>query len=137
MNFDEFNINEEDYFFFKDLPTQSKILFLYDLICDGYYGSGSSESESGSVSAEIQDLKSLVDENINTEAGANAIVIGDKLIITSNTEENIDILINEMVMLGLIVEKYFLTEKAIELFCHQKYFKSFKIIGRSNRISEN
>jgi hypothetical protein len=43
MNFSDYIIDESDYEFFVSLPQDEKLLFLYDLICEDVYGSGSVE----------------------------------------------------------------------------------------------
>jgi len=131
MNFDNFVIDKEDYLFFSELSDEAKILFLYDLICEGYYGNGSiyEEVPEGEVNTKL--LVDQVKGNLDLTADANVIIVHDTLIITSDDINQINSLLVDMITEGLIVGKCKLTNKAVEIFCHQKYYKAFEIIKKN------
>jgi len=131
MNFDNFAIDKEDYSFFSELPSEAKILFLYDLICEGYYGSGSLYEVAPEGERNTQLLVGEVKDNLDLTADANVIIVHDTLIITSDDINQINSLLVDMISDGLIVGKCKLTNKAVEIFCHQKYYKAFEIIKKN------
>ena len=61
MNFNEYIIDKSDYEFFDSLPKDEKIIFLYDLICEDFYGAGSIDIESTSqTNTSLKDFDSFL-----------------------------------------------------------------------------
>jgi hypothetical protein len=149
MNFNDFIIDQEDYDFFQSLPKDEKLLFIYDLICEEAFGSGSVVIESGaSIKPIINDfafelenfkdhLTKIVEKSINPEAKVNVLVVNDKIILNSNSEIFLNDAIHDMFMDGCIMVTYKMSDSTLQIFKKLSYCKAFILAGRNNPIQEN
>lgn len=139
MKFDDYNIDEEDYKFFTSLPADEKILFVYDLICEEFYGSGSS----GSIVVEHSDmnledrLSLIVDSAISYEADVNVLILNNQIILNSNVEDHLHDYILDMFMRGYIMVQIKMTDKQKDLFHKQLFCRMFKLLGIHQKIYSN
>lgn len=148
MNFEDYTINESDYEFFSSLPKDEKLLFVYDLICVGYYGPGSSEDSEevdnkkipidDSVFLEYDpDLENIVSSSINEKADVNILILNDKLILNSNSEDLLNKAVRDMILDGMILMTFNLDESAMRNFHALDYCKIFTIVGKEFKICKN
>jgi len=149
MNFNDFIIDREDYDFFQSLPKDEKLLFIYDLICEEAFGTGSVEVEpidtsknmSNDFSFELENFKdhltSLIERSINPEAKVNVLIVNDKIILNSNSEDLLDNTIRDMFMDGCIMTNFKMSDTVLKIFKQQAFCKAFILAGKSDRISEN
>lgn len=142
MNFKDYIIDEEDYKFFDTLPKDEKLLFIYDLICDDYYGAGSIEpTEMTLTPISLEDLDSrfqtIVSSNINENIDVNILILNNKLIVNSNSEDLLNKTINGMLLDGLILSKYIMDERSTFIFQQQKFCKIYTILGKEDKICDN
>jgi len=150
MNFNEYIIDQEDYDFFASLPKDEKILFLYDLICVDAYGIGSEDTNFENDSeyethpdfeVDIEHFKdklsSIITGSINPDAKVNVLIVNNRVILNSNSQEFLNEAITEMFMDGCIMIAYKFSDIAMEVFKQQKFCKAFTLIGRHEKISNN
>ena len=141
MDFANYNIDADDYEFFSSLPNDEKILFIYDLICDSYYGLGSTASYESGFSADIESfdeyVHDLIASQIDHNAPSNIIFINSFVIINSNTKKNLNTAIQALVTDGLMLRAYKISEKTKKVLKHQKFFRIFEITDRNNKIYLN
>ncbi len=143
MNFDDYIIDEEDYKFFNTLPNDEKLLFMYDLICENFYSSGSIEL--GHVDMEEPDIDDELDSkyhfiiaaNINANVDVNILIINNKIILNSNSEELLNNTIKDLILDGLVLSKYTMSDRAVYIFQHQKYCKVYKLLGKEDGLCKN
>lgn len=149
MNFSDYIIDESDYEFFESLPQDEKLLFLYDLICEESYGQGSVEPmkfdlpamELKSFDSIIQDfedkLYKIVAASINETAKANLLFINDRVIVNSESLEELELAIQDLFLDGYILSEHQLNNRSLIIFHQQRYCKAFDIIGLESKISLN
>jgi hypothetical protein len=149
MNFNEYKIDESDYEFFGSLPKDEKILFLYDLICEDFYGLGSLEQVPSSVtSLKLGDfdtflkefeskLYQIVKATIQSDSEANILFINDKVIINSESDNGLTDAVLELIISGYVLIEQQLSIKQLSIFHQQRYCKVFNLIGFVDPISLN
>lgn len=153
MNFNEYIIDDSDYEFFTSLPKDEKLLFVYDLICDDYYGPGSVESDFTDFVADTSEtskylddtifnefdpkLHELVASSLNEKADVNILILNNKLILNSNSEEILNDTIKDMIMDGMILTTFALSDDAFRNFQLLKYCKIYTIVGKEDGFSKN
>lgn len=139
MNFKDYIIDEEDYKFFSTLPKDEKLLFIYDLICDEYYGAGSTEISLNPISLEELDsrFQSIVSGNTNKNVDVNILILNNKLIVNSNSEELLYKTVKDMILDGMILSKYSMNERSTFIFQQQKFCKIYTILGKEDKICNN
>lgn len=135
MKFSDYTIDEEDYKFFESLPEDEKILFIYDLICDNFYGNGST-GHTIEVDFETK-LSTIIESTISEEADVNVLILNNKIILNSNIESNLNEYIIDLFMRGYIITHYVLDLEQTELFQKQKFCKVFKLLGIHQKINLN
>jgi hypothetical protein len=146
MNFDEFIIDNEDYKFFESLPKDEKLLFIYDLICDESYGIGSVEPEAvedcdlleAEGEAESDDkFRNIISNNINNFIEVNIIILNNKLIVNSNSEDALNAAIEDMVFSGMVMCRIPMNNRYTFIFQHQQYCRIYLILGKEDAICKN
>jgi len=147
MNFSNFKIGEEDYKFFTSLPKDEKLLFIYDLICDEVYGSGSFFPEDdvftldpldeSAPEGQVEKFREFAKANLNYEIDVNIFIIRDQIVLNSNSEKSLNKAIHQMIADGLILRQYELTEKLKYIFHHQKFCRIYILLGREFPLSAN
>jgi hypothetical protein len=150
MNFEEFNIDESDYEFYQSLPKDEKILFLFDLICDEVYGTGSMNDEDieeiqisnsntfDSFLGQFEDyLFSLVQKSIDETQNVNILLLNNSVVINSNSEKFLDETVNDLMLDGYILSEIQLSLRALSVFHQQRYCKAFIIVDKENEICLN
>jgi hypothetical protein len=143
MNFNDYIISDSDYSFFDSLPEDEKLLFMYDLICEESYGTGSENyeepedrydtSEIKSDLAKFDDivdafkskLQTIIAASISEKAPVNMIFLNDKLIINSESLALIADTINQIYdscdkIIILVAELHDVTVDFIEKFDKSK-----------------
>ena len=137
MDFSNYNIDADDYEFFLSLPNDEKILFIYDLICDSYYGLGSTQSFNADIESFDDYVHDLIANQIDHKAPSNIIFINSFVIINSNSKKNLNIAIQALITDGLMLRTYKISEKTKQVLKHQKFFRVFEITDRNNKIHLN
>ena len=150
MNFKKFKINSDDFSFYESLPDTERILFLYDLICEGAYGDGSlSIDEPTQPSHETKfDLDSFIDENeeklsmlfeikIDERKKCNLVFLHDLAIINTNKKKEILNTANDLASKGFLIVKLPMTLQWKRIFHKQKYCAVYRIIGLTQQVSNN
>lgn len=149
MNFNDYIIDESDYEFFGSLPKDEKILFMYDLICEDFYGPGSMEIDKpATISFELGNFDTFLKEfeaklyqivaaTIKSDTDANVLFINDRVIINSETEEGLSDAVLDLMLEGYMLQEQQLSLRQLSIFHQQRYCKVFKIIGAGNKISLN
>ena len=152
MDFKDYVINEEDFDFFKSLPEDEKLLFIYDLICIDAYGIGSTDAEDEIViditldkaeafkdfieQFEIK-MRSFIASAINLNVDCNLVFINNSVVINSNNKKEIADSVKDLYMEGYLLKELKMTEKMSLVFHHQKYCKMYEIIGYEESINLN
>lgn len=156
MKFSDFFISVEDYNFFTGLSDSEKILFVYDLICNETYGSGSSEvntidyiinnplkdtkvSKINQVNSPdfIAMLKSMISDSIDLDSVVNVFFINNFVIINSDYRSEIRNAVRNLFTNGLILVKMRPGKSTLSLFKHQKHLSVYHIAGQSSKLSSN
>jgi len=155
MNFKDYIISESDYSFFDSLPEDEKLLFMYDLICEESYGTGSDTLEEPNAKYDTAEIKSdlnkfdtivdtfknklqtIIAASISEKAPVNMMFLNDKLIINSKSLALIADTVNQMILTGYLLSEQILTKPQRKVFHQQKYCKVYTMLGKVNRISEN
>jgi len=152
MNFNEYIIDDSDYDFFASLPKDEKLLFVYDLICDDYYGSGSIENtkefeiEDSDASKYLDDtifdefdpkIHEIIAASLNEKADVNILILNNKLVLNSNSEELLNDTILGMFMDGMILSTVKLNESAMKNFHLLTHCKIYTIVGKEDGFSKN
>ena len=155
MNFNDYIISESDYSFFDSLPEDEKLLFMYDLICEESYGTGSDTLEDPNAKYDTAEIKSDLDKfdtivdtfksklqtiiaaSISEQAPVNMMFLNDKLIINSESLALIADTVNQMILTGYLLSEQILTKPQRKVFHQQKYCKVYTMLGKVSRISEN
>jgi len=155
MNFKDYIISESDYSFFDSLPEDEKLLFMYDLICEESYGTGSDTLEEPNAKYDTAEIKSdlnkfdtivdtfknklqtIIAASISEKAPVNMMFLNDKLIINSESLALIADTVNQMILTGYLLSEQTLTKPQRKIFHQQKYCKVYTMLGKVNRISEN
>ncbi len=156
MKFSDFFISVEDYNFFTGLSDSEKILFVYDLICNETYGSGSSEvntidyiinnprkdtkvSKINQVNSPdfITMLKSMISNSIDLDSVVNVFFINNFVIINSDYRSEIRNTVRNLFTNGLILVKMRPGKSTLSLFKHQKHLSVYHIAGQSSKLSSN
>lgn len=149
MNFNEYIIDKSDYEFFDSLPKDEKIIFLYDLICEDFYGAGSIDIESTSqTNTSLKDFDSflkdfesklyrIVEATIRLGSDANILFINDRVVINSESEESLADAILDLMLEGFVLQEQQLNLYQLSIFHQQRYCKVLKIIGNIGKVSLN
>lgn len=156
MKFSDFFISVEDYNFFTGLSDSEKILFVYDLICNETYGSGSSEvntidyiinnlrkdtkvSKINQVNSPdfITMLRSMISNSIDLDSVVNVFFINNFVIINSDYRSEIRNTVRNLFTNGLILVKMRPGKSTLSLFKHQKHLSVYHIAGQSFKLSSN
>ena len=139
MNLFDFFINNEDYKFFEELPDDEQILFTYDLICEEYYGNGSTDEEKSNLDIEnFQDfLDALSDRIINTELDISIIQLNNYLIFNTEQKGLLQSTVLKYFQLGYILSRIDMSQKVTMLFHKQRYCEMYYIVGKTNKMILN
>ena len=82
-------------------------------------------------------LSGLVQRSINPEAKVNVLIVNNKIILNSESEDLLDSTIRDMFMDGCVMTNYKMPDDVLKIFKQQTFCKAFILAGRSGRISEN
>ena len=153
MNFSDFVIDLDDFEFYESLPSSEKILFLYDLICEVSYGTGSTTVDSEktefqstyendidpmSFLSEFESkISSIIDRSIKESAKFNLAFLNNIIVINSNYKKEIQTAASELLEQGLVISKQPMTERMTRVFHKQKYCVVYKIVGKAQSFSLN
>jgi hypothetical protein len=155
MNFNDYIIDDSDYDFFSSLPTDEKLLFVYDLICDDYYGAGSTDSLISVTEEDIENellrdipddsvfetydpkLREAISNSISGTADVNILILNNKLILNSDSETLLNDTVQNMMRDGVILHRLAVTKEAMENFHLLKFCKLFTIVGKEEAFSKN
>jgi hypothetical protein len=149
MNFSDYIIDKSDYDFFMSLDSDEKLLFIYDLICDQSYGTGSTEEfDSDTIEQDANKMQSVIDQiqnklfsiiesSINEKALVNMLIINNRIILNSKSLNLIQDAISDLYMKGYLLSEIQLTEAQSDLFHKQRYCKVYNIIGKLPLITYN
>lgn len=153
MNFSDFVIDEHDFEFYESLPSAERILFLYDLICDESYGTGSANVESEQIELQktyetkfdpealLSDfeskISSMIDRSIKDSAKFNLAFLNNIIVINSNYKKEVESAVNGLLEQGLLISKQNMTDRMSRVFHKQKYCVVYKIIGKGQSFSLN
>lgn len=149
MNFSDYIIDKSDYDFFASLAADEKLLFIYDLICDQAYGTGSSEEfNSDTIDHDVDKMQSVIDQiqnklfsiiesSINEKALVNVLVINNRIVLNSKSLNLIEDAVSDLYIRGYLLSEIELTEEQSELFHKQRYCKVYNIISKLPPITYN
>lgn len=140
MHFEDFFINDEDWEFFEELPSDEQILFVYDLVCEEFYGAGSiSEEEKGQIEVDnFEDfLDKISDKLVNRFADVSILQINNNLIFNSEDKKLLNQHVLEYFLEGYILEKIDMSKQITVLFHKLRYCEMYRIVGKSNQIHLN
>jgi hypothetical protein len=149
MNFSDYIIDKSDYDFFASLDSDEKLLFIYDLICDQAYGTGSTEEfNSDTIAQDTDKMQSVVDQiqnklfsiiesSINEKALVNMLIINNRIILNSKSLNLIEDAVRELYTKGYLLSEIELTIAQSDLFHKQRYCKVYNIIGKLPPITYN
>ena len=140
MDFEDFFINDEDWEFYRELPNDEQILFVYDLVCEEFYGKGSvDEEEKGQIEVEnFQEfLDKLSDKLINRFADISILQLNNNLVINSENKQLLYDAVLDYFKNGYILERIDMSQQVTVLFHKMRYCEMYRIIGRTEKISLN
>lgn len=140
MHFEDFFINDEDWEFFEELPSDEQILFVYDLVCEEFYGAGSvSEEEKGQIEVDnFEDfLDKISDKLVNRFADVSILQINNNLIFNSEDKKLLNQHVLEYFLEGYILEKIDMSKQITFLFHKLRYCEMYRIVGKTNQIHLN
>jgi len=149
MNFSDYIIDESDYDFFMSLDSDEKLLFIYDLICEQVYGSGSVEEfNSDTIEKDSDKMQSVIDQiqnklflivesSINEKALVNMLIINNRIILNSKSLNLIEDAVRELCVKGYLLSEIQLTAAQSDFFHKQRYCKVYNIIGKLPPITYN
>lgn len=140
MHFEDFFINDEDWEFFEELPSDEQILFVYDLVCEEFYGAGSvSEEEKGRIEVDnFEDfLDKISDKLVNRFADVSILQINNNLIFNSEDKKLLNQHVLEYFLEGYILEKIDMSKQITFLFHKLRYCEMYRIVGKTNQIHLN
>jgi hypothetical protein len=136
----DFFINNEDREFFDELPNDEQILFTYDLICEEYYGKGSTDEEVKShLDIEnFQDfLDTLSDKLVDNDSDISIVQLNNYLIFNTEQKGLIQDTVLEYFQLGYILSRIDMSQRVTMLFHKQRYCEMYYIVGKTNKIIPN
>ena len=136
----DFFINNEDREFFDELPNDEQILFTYDLICEEYYGKGSTDEEVKShLDIEnFQDfLDTLSDKLVDTDSDISIVQLNNYLIFNTEQKGLIQDTVLEYFQLGYILSRVDMSQRVTMLFHKQRYCEMYYIVGKTSKIIPN
>lgn len=140
MHFEDFFINDEDWEFFEELPSDEQILFVYDLVCEEFYGAGSvSEEEKGQIEVNnFEDfLDKISDKLVNRFADVSILQINNNLIFNSEDKKLLNEHVLEYFLDGYILERLDMSKQLTVLFHKLRYCEMYRIVGKTNQIHLN
>lgn len=159
MDFDQYFVNHEDYKFFKDLSSEEKILFLYDLLffenddvdftesldsndIESIYANNLPEMQQVSLDDmtdglgdELHDMVANVIAEDKTDT--TIIFINQFLVINSDSEKDLIDAAYDIVMDGHVLCEKQLTLKQLSIFHQRRYCKVYMIIGKIPKLFLN
>lgn len=166
LNFSDFLISESDFEFFKSLPADEKIYFLYDLLCEQSYGSGSSTNDEVFAEIEVDESEYSISPENQLEDGTLTNIddiaiqyqkhLGGKFKRVFDKFDDLDFLmINNFFILnsislgllleevkkfvdsGYIIRKVSISENSLQIFQHMEYCIVYELLGRIPPYSMN
>lgn len=144
MNFNDYIIDEDDFIFYESLPTDERILFLYDLICEDAYGPGSIIEEDitpidfKDMIKNFEDkLGMIIEASIKDSVKVNIAFVNNLIVFNSNSEYELDLAVRDLMIEGMILSRFKMTESAKRVFHKQKFCKIYHIIDRVAGFSMN
>lgn len=145
MDYNDIEFDESDYEFFVSLPTDEKILFLFDLLCTNLFEDYSNDKISEIIPASYEDLtgplKSTVVEAIDfafsKEADVNIVFVNDFIVINSDNEKILKTSVREIFMRGYVLSEMKVSSREMKLFQRSAFCKIYSIIGHNDPILKN
>ena len=145
MDYNDIEFDESDYEFFVSLPTDEKILFLFDLLCTNLFEDYSNDKISEIIPASYEDLtgplKSTVVEAIDfafsKEADVNIVFVNDFIVINSDDEKILKTSVREIFMRGYVLSEMKVSSREMKLFQRSAFCKIYSIIGHNDPILKN
>lgn len=140
MDFEDFFINDEDWEFYRELPNDEQILFVYDLVCEEFYGKGSiDEDEKGQIEIEnFQEfLDRLSDKLVNRYTNVSVLQLNDRLIVNSEDKKLLYDTVLDYFNKGFILERLDMSKQVTVLFHKMRYCEMYRILGQTEKISLN
>ena len=140
MDFEDFFINDEDWEFFEELPDDEQVLFVYDLVCEEFYGSGSiNEEEKGRIEIDnFEDfLDKISDKLVNRFADVSILQLNNNLIFNSEDKKLLNYHVLEYFLDGYILQRLDMSKQVTVLFHKLRYCEMYRIVGKTNQIHLN
>lgn len=167
LNFEDFFITPEDYEFFQKLSQEEKIMFLYDLLCEQSYGTGSADDEDVFEDVILDDddvalidpskidsnglindldiiaeqfeklMSDKVSKSFDFNNEVSVIVLNNFVVFNSN---DINLISKELRILqedGYIIKKHVTTPKVQRIFQKQKICLIYELLGQIPPFSKN
>ena len=140
MDFEDFFINDEDWEFFEELPSDEQILFVHDLVCEEFYGAGSiTEEEKGQIDVDnFEDfLDKISDKLVNRFADVSILQLNNNLIFNSEDKKLLNYHVLEYFLDGYILQRLDMSKQVTVLFHKLRYCEMYRIVGKTNQIHLN
>lgn len=140
MDFEDFFINDEDWEFYHELPNDEQILFVYDLVCEEFYGKGSiDEEEKGQIEVEnFQEfLNKLSDKLDNQYTDISILQLNNHLVFNSEDKKLLQSSVLDYFNKGYILTRLDMSSQVTLLFHKMRYCEMYFIIGQTEKISLN
>jgi hypothetical protein len=164
LNFDDFNISKGDMDFFNSLSKTEKLWFLYDLLCDQSYGTGSADEDVQYIELDEADVATIdpknkdsngflknfediadqynkmaeqLDATIDKSLDIHVLMLNNFLVFNSISIGLIQKEVKSMFDDGYILKKYTTTVKSQRIFQHQKFCFVYEILGKIPKYSKN
>jgi hypothetical protein len=140
MDVEDFFIDDEDWKFYQELPSDEQILFVYDLICEEFYGNGSlNEEEKGQIDTDNFQtfLEGLSDRLVNRAFDVSVLQINDRLIVNSEDKKLLNTTVLDYFINGFILERVDMSAIVTMLFHKLRYCEMYKILGKTEKINYN
>jgi hypothetical protein len=140
MHFNDFFINTEDWKFFESLPFDEQILFVHDLICEEYYGKGSTdevEKENIKLHNFIEFLERITDKLYDNDHGFSVLFLDKYIVFNSESKELLYNIVATYFEKGYILSKVNMSKQVTMLLHKMRYCEMYRILGIENKISMN
>jgi len=144
MIFDNFHIGSSEYDFYKSLPADEKLLFIYDLICTNYYTEDAHNDIESFTDTEYSDninsnsyrtiISDVLDRAVDLDSRVNIIFINDLVVFNSLSKRYMSYAILDMSFDGVILDKIEIPENLESVFKKQTYCEVYKVLDITNPI---
>lgn len=120
---DDLFVSAEEFNFFLTVPSDEKILCLYDLMFD--------------TDVPGPTIKEIIDASIQNPDAANVVISNDLIVINGDKYETLRIAARYFHEMGYVLDRLFLEPSAMQIYQRQKYCMVYEIVGTVPAFEQN